>query len=422
MADRKDPTYPPPPSVWRGDTWGPPAPRVPGADVTRRAATGRFLDPHELLKKQMFGAAGPSDDHFEKSRPSPYETYGCSDQYVVLDSFARVRDMSPARGTYEFNFMVQGEGRPQSIGATDKIDTVVEAQVAPFVVPLLPLNPRLLNSPVTNYALPQLIANGAPGTSTLGSGFTQLPFGGRVTMQLVEVGRQAVQGRGVRHHFEFDVLPYIAAQGTYDEITPYRPDIPAGEHFTGLRLVPLAEFSSFVFTDPIKDVHGLTVTFRNPDQTIVFPEDCYDNARAIRVVDGLNTVLVIELPGSNLAAGDRIYITGFDNYGVANAAVAGGPGTRVQSPVLNSWMNQPDGLVVGDAGLVAGVSFRLNADVGVADAPDPSAPSVTGPTPPAGAPGSLVASGFRVCIAKNRVRIPLRLRRVVPRLTNYKAV
>ncbi len=74
-------------------------------------------------------------------------------------------------------------------------------------------------------------------------------------------------------------------------------------------------------------------------------------------------------------------------------------GGRVQ------YINQMEGLIIGSGGLTTD-SFRLNPDVGVEQL---------------GNPDDRISSESRivVCVMRNRIRIPLRMRRVIQRLTNY---
>jgi len=92
--------------------------------------------------------------------------------------------------------------------------------------------------------------------------------------------------------------------------------------------------------------------------------------------------------GNNLAVGDRIFILGVQLAGI-------------NSDVVNKWLNRPEGHIVGNGGFSALTgTFRLHPDV-----------SSAGLTLP-----NLTAN---IYIAKNRIRIPMRFRCVLPRTTNY---
>lgn len=361
----------------------------------RRAA--ERIDVHELLKQEAFSASESScDDHFEKNRPCPSAVYGVSDQYMVLDSFEKVETSTPEKGEFKFNFMVQGVTRDQNIGVKDKLDTIIGIQVCSFCIPLLPFDDF---DPATIIALnPALSALGLTANGPLpatGDAATnaqsQTPFCSRVTMYLKEIGLQSYSDAdNRRHHFEFQAEPEGAPTTTS----------PSGDR---LRLTPLEKCEYFLFTDPIQDVHGLTVCFYNPGNTLRFPPDCLYGVRVVSASPGQELIFIYNDPTNllNLEVGDRIYIRGFST----------------KHPLLDTYVGRPEGHLVGQGGFNRTppspngitVRFLLNPSI-----------STAGLSPPI-PPGTTIASSTQVvvCIAKNRVRIPLRFRRVVGRLTNY---
>lgn len=360
---------------------------------------GRPLDVHEILKHEAFAAEAAScDDHFEKSRPCPSAVYGVSDQYMILDSYEKVQDSRPEHGQFKFNFMVQGVTRDQNIGVKDRLDTIIGIQVCDFCIPLLPFDefdPEVIQT--LNPGLPPgfLAANGAlPTTGTpVNNPQSQTPFCSRVTMFLKEIGLQSYSDAdNRRHHFEFDAS--VAGPGS---VAP----LVLGDRTL---LTPLDDCEYFLFTDPIQDVHGLTVCFYNPGAELRFPPDVLYAVAAAADAAGLLTFTYTDLTNLiNLAVDDRIYIIGF----------ASGNGT------LDTFVNRPEGHLVGAGGYVLTpptsstsgtiVTFRLNPDINVTTLTPPF--SVATPIPS--------STQFDVRIAKNRLRIPLRFRRVVDRLTNY---
>jgi hypothetical protein len=384
---------------------------------------GRSLDVHEILKHE----AASCDDHFEKSRPCPRAVYGVSDQYMILDSYEKVQDSRPEHGQFRFNFMVQGVTRDQNIGVKDRLDTIIGIQVCDFSIPLLPFDdfaPAALY--ILNPGLPAgfLAANGPLPTSgtPVNNPQSQIPFSSRVTMFLKEIGLQSYSDAdNRRHHFEFDAT--LAG--------PSWPGVVLGDR---ILLTPLDDCEYFLFTDPIQDVHGLTVCFYNPGAELRFPPDVLYAVAAAADFRGRLTFTYTDPTNLiNLAVGDRIYILGFTS----------GNGT------LDTYLNRPEGHIVGggpDApddrgeGIVIGpddpgghgfggfsiipptsstsgtlLTFRLNPDVIVT--------SLTPPFPASDARGAYSAipssTQIDVRIAKNRLRIPLRFRRVVGRHTNY---
>jgi hypothetical protein len=359
----------------------------------------RELDVHELLKQQAFASSAAScDDHFEKNRPCPTAVYGVSDQYMVLDSFEKVEGSRTDKGEFQFNFMVQGPTRDQNIGVKDTLDTIIGIQACEFCVPLLPFDEFTV--PGLERLFPgmpagTLIANGALPTD--GDATTnpqsQTPFCSKVTMYLKEIGLQSYSDAdNRRHHFEFDADVVGAA--------------PAPADGDRLQLTPLKNCEYYLFTEPIQDIHGLTVCFYNPGNPLKFPPDVLygvtafgdPNLLVFRYVDQTNLI--------NLAPDDRIFITGFNS---ANG-------------LLNTYVNRAEGHIIGAGGFAitppvtstdpTTVEFRLNPDVNA---------SLFTPNPIGPAPDFIISSSTQIDIkiAKNRVRIPLRFRRIVGRLTNY---
>jgi hypothetical protein len=375
----------------RKSDWDDSERKIPRGPVIRENSRGKGIDIKELLKREAFGAQNSaSDSHFEKGRPSPSEPYGVSDHYLLFDSFEKVETSDPAKGTFKFNIMTQGVTRDQAIGSKNKIETIIWAQIDTFTIPLLAADAYITNDPATNSALPRLVANvGAPTSGSLGVPLTQLPFSDKITIQLEEMGAQAYVGkRDTRHHYEMDAtLRVPQGGGSADRIT-----LEPGKH----------GWDTYVFTDPIKSCESLTFVFRNPDVTVAFPPDVLYGTTAQTSAAQL---LQFNFIGHGLNAGDRIYIKGFTSG----------------NSIIDNYVRRQAGLLVGTGGLTAD-SFRLNPDVDVtvlglgANAPilppaTPPATDNTTPIPP--------STRIDVRIAKNRIRIPLRIRGVVGYLTNY---
>jgi hypothetical protein len=370
---------------------GPYGARVPAGNYR----PSRAIDVHEVLKHEAFAAEAAScDDHFEKSRPCPSAVYGVSDQYAVLDSFEKVESSRIDRGELEFNFAVQGVTRDQAIGVKDCLDTIIGVQVCSFCIPLLPFDafdPAAILVQAPGLAELGLAANGAlpSGGDSVTNPQSQTPFCGRVTLFLKEIGLQSFSdANNRRHHFEFEA----EAAG-------------AGDEGDRILLKPLDDCEYFLFTEPIQSIHGLTLCFYNPGSPLRFPPDClYSVAARSDAAQLLEFAFTDPTNLINLAVGDRIFIRGF-----ASGAY----------PLLDAYVTRPEGHLVGaggfsvvppaSAGEGTSVAFRLNPDVSTAGL-SPPVPANT-PIPSARA--------IAVCIAKNRIRVPLRFRRVVDRLTNY---
>lgn len=400
-------------------------------DVATRTSRGEEIDIHELLKREAFASPNEAcDNHFEKNRPCPDAVHGFSDQYVSLDSW--VKDLSasvPSRGIYSWNFMVQGVSRDQNVGVRDKIDTVVEMQIGSFIVPnFFPAN-QMQNPYGTKSftGFPRLV----PGTdlfsdSAVSATFGFFPYVGRMTIEMKEIGLQSISQRsGTRYHFEADVIPIFPTQGTIN--FELGGDASGNPIPTALRVVPLPGFDTYVFTDPIKDVHGLTVVFRSIDKVLPFPPDVLIGGTAYTDASIYpNLGLSFILGDTDQDAMLRYLITALG----AQSTQIMISGLSTGNAAIDNWVNQAPGLVAsipfgfapGTAlnsvenivqPLPASVQFTLSPQVDIS-------PLV--PTPPApNSPAVVIPSATPIIarFATARIRIPLRLRRVVQRLTNY---
>lgn len=331
-----------------------------------RYRTNNVVDPHEILKAEMFRSDIKSDaNHFERSRPGNV-MYGVADRYIVLDSGLKsLGSSNPATGTYAFNFMIQGISGDQNIGVSDKLENVTEIQVAPFYIQTPLDNPYITNPTGTNMGLPVLTGNGgAPPAGTL----SQTPYAGKVTIELKELGRQFISDSlNRRHHFEFTSTPQ--SNGT-------------------TLLTPEEGLETFIFTDPVSAIHGLTLAFRNPFQSISFLPDTFTTP-ALSAIVGAGQLLTFQFANHGLAVNNLIFVQNFNSG----------------NPVLDNYVNSVQGLAVGVGGLTAN-QFRLNPDIDVSPLG-----LLVGATIPVGS--------VSITVAYRRFRLPMRLRSMVSRLTNY---
>lgn len=364
------------------------------------------IDIRELMKQEALAGPGDGcDDTTEKTRPGSCDIFGVSDQYLILDTFHKVESSNIARGEFRWNFMVQGSTGDSVIGVRDKIDTVTEVQLGPFSMPILPEVPyvTLAAAPIPDGRLILQRNNASPGggapaltptaqypVSALGAGstiatpwphnpYSQTPYFGQFTIQLQEAGLQSYSdAAGARHHFDCR-LKHSGPRS----------------HPQMLEARPLRGWETFVFTDPLMDVHGLTLIFRGTDAPLKFlPDVLY--AVDFTIVAGF---VMATATAHGLAMGDRVFVDGFSSGNL----------------VLDAYMNRADGHVAaGDPSMpppqpgtplaASGWAnvFWLDPAVGVASlAPAPAATTAN------------------VRIAARRMRIPIRLRRVVPRVTQY---
>jgi len=281
-----------------------------------------------------------------------------SDHYLVLDSAEKYENSRPEEGEFIFNFMVEGVTRNQTIGVRNVIENVVSIQIMPFYLPLLPDRPFKLNDPQADKGLPRLLANPSSSQNS------QLQYG-RITLLLKEIGLQSISGaQNRRHHFEFEV----------------------NELSDRLLLTPIAGHDTYIFTDPIKEIHGLTLCFYNPFDPLEIPNDIL-NANLVSVTSPPFLELQLH-PGQthNLVLGDVIFIKG----------------VSTSSSTINRYLNRLEGHLIGTGTTPSLISLN---------------PTVDG-TPLGLAP--VHASGaIKIIIPKNRLRVTARIRCLAGRTTNF---
>jgi hypothetical protein len=382
------------------------------------------VDIHEILKRQAFAAPYSScdEDHFERNRPGPKGVYGVSDQYMILDTFVKLPESDISRGEFRWNFIIQGSTSEEALGVNDKIDNVIQIQLGTFSMPILPeVQYTLQPAPVAPTGTDQLvlIQNNnnavAPFSPTLvpnvvpygqyppsllippnntiipwvNNPYTQFPFFDRFTIQLREAGLQSYSDRnGARHHFEYFLSTPTGIVSTNPNMLLAMPH-------------SRSQWDTYTFTDPLTDVHGLTLIFRNPDIPMRFLPDClYDVTLESDAAAAPGPFLRINAPGHNLNMGDRVFIKG----------------CRTGNNRLDTYINRPEGHVAaGDPSLpplAPGVPIVLaNPNLFYLD-PAISIIDLTVQVP-------VLPQIVTVCIAKRRMCIPIRFRRIIPGLTNY---
>lgn len=327
-----------------------------------RPQNGPPTDVKQLLARQMYATPIPAcNDHFEKNRPCPQGPFGATDQYVVLDSFNKLDSSIPEQGIYRWNFNVQGPSTPDGdIGVRNAISNVIEMHIGEFCMPAV--------QPVPYDTSPPFLSQ---NTNVIP--ITQLPFCDTVTIEVTEIGLQSISDcNGKRHHFELR-LEQIPNEGSR------------------YLAVPKKRFEIYIFTIPIMDLRTVTLVFKNPDININIPRDVFENVMA-RVDVGQQIQFLV--PGNTLNIGDRVFISGFSST----------------DTTINNYINRCEGHVVGVNGFISGDVFRLNPDVSSA-----SLGLAVGDTIPN-------KSCLVIKIAKNRIRIPLRFRCVLDKVTQYHTI
>ena len=381
-------------------------------------------DIHELLKLGENGENAPI--HSSNSRPNGFLPFGISDQYMILDSFSKIQDLNIPAGNFKWNFKIQGDTDEFNIGVKDEINNITEIQMGSFSMPILenipyiPTNTGLPNGvivtiPYNNIsASPLLNPNQYPQIAAIGGSlnspnvispwcsnpYSQTPFNNRITVQLKEIGLQSFSDRNnARHSFEYEL------------ITGYN-----GENPTMMKAVPAynSEWNTYIMTEPIQQIHGLTLVFRNPDIPINFLPDLYRVSLISTLIDG-RYLIGFTLPNNDtLNINDRIFITGFKS--------------NIQN--IDTYINRQQGHTVIDNNITplslseSGVSIIgtifLNPLINITELVFTQAQPNYPNKPPIELPlGVLPSNVVNIYIAKRRLRIPIRFRRIINKLTNY---
>jgi hypothetical protein len=448
-----------------------PAVKEPG-----RSAVGRqSFDVHESLKRLAFSTVGSSErdsansssNHFQKYRPGPQDTQGVCWYEFLLDSWVKNSETSDlSGGRFSWNVMVEGSGSREYLGSRYRLDTIVEARVGSFSLPILNdvlyyVTDPAAAAPEGSLALkannydalasgaavpPTLFPNNAVSTAYgqypwqvllhnrytrvpwINNPYTQLPNGNRLTIQLAESGEQGISdvgsfGAAGPSELGLSAAPanaYIVAHGTNYTPADYPLYGSAGSgarHHFDMSVGYYALFGGtnpnmcqavpvdggvYAYTDPIKSMESITLVFRSPDTPIAFLPDVY---RGVTVTADAGGYLQFNVFNHQLRQGDRVFFDGFasGNY------------------VLDEYVNRLEGHVAaGEPPPVAPLEPQQ-----LIGAAGPSAPFFTDPAIGIGnltpAP-ALPQRGVTVYVAARRLLIPLLLTGVVPRLTNYAGV
>jgi hypothetical protein len=435
-AQQRRPTYAPERfDPRRGERFDPPERYL----ASERRGEER-LDVREILKRE---ALNPLPPPAHAGRPQPL---GISDQYVMLDTFLKLRESATDRGEFRWNFMVQGVTGDEVIGVRDEIDNVIEIQIGSFAMPNLPEVPYVvaddpfettgkhvlrgnnigtaaLKPPpklgINQYPEAVLVPgpgttwNNTPLTPWVHNPYSQVPFFGGLTVQVCEAGLQSYSDRnGARHHFDFRLTV---------------PNDGANPNMLLARPMRGAQWDTYTFTDPLKDIHGMTLIFRNPDAPIRFLPDCLYGV-TVKHNDPPFTrkALRFYAPGHQLRMGDRIFVSGFSSGDAGLDAYVNRPEGLVASGNFDSLTKIEPGVEIAEAYLED--YFWTDPGICIEDVKFPwlvpAAPAGPGGSPPA-VPAytemrdELPPQSVTVCVANRRMRIPMRIRRVVDRVTNH---
>lgn len=344
-----------------------------------------------------------------------------ADEVLLLDSFLKIEgESNPSRGTLVWSLAASastdsGDASSQYIPTLAQQDNVIEIEMMPFAVPYLPEVPHKISAgagvvqspvfPISSYDV--LVGRNETGDVLLGTApyptlssyptafvskypdllgwptnpYSQTP-GNLLAVYVAETGKQSYSTfGGGRHNFEFSLQPAdssVGAGGT------------AAYPSTGDRVC------SFLFTQPLS-LPKITLNFFNPDFPVNFEDDVFYGVTITNsgpIGPGLIPFRIVKA-GHGLIEGDRIYVRTIEKPNTAS------PHTNA----VITQLNRPEGFTVTSA----------------ATQPVGSAQPLPNPMTldafmlnPLVLPDTTMTFTGNVYILKRRLRIPLRVRRLMP--------
>lgn len=343
----------------------------------------------------------------------PSGEWGISDQYIVLDSFEKLENSNTKKGELKFNLTTGRTTGNQKIGVSSDLFKIIEVQIGEFYLPTIPKLPYVTNHaedsfniPITvpNLNMPRLSINNAipqENTSLVGSSQSMACFGGRMSVEFSETKDQSIFGiNNNRFHFELQAEP--------------------SNYLNNVKIYPIPDWNIFYFTKPINNLDSLTVNIRSPDTGIFLPPDVLYNVEVFISQNGSGQPVIafsVSKQNHDIVVNDRVFIRSID--------LTNGENDPLFSR-YDEWLNDESGHLVGIDGTTSTSAdhimdtsiyptiIRLN--------PDPNLYDIVQSNPSRYYIGKVLKSATRVnlAIAKNRIRIPLRFRKVLSEVTNFK--
>lgn len=295
----------------------------------------KFVDTHELLKKEMFEQTGSAalgdaisqagDDIFgpsslplaQKDQKKPEETVpgplslgneGVIDRFIYFDSDAKSNGASNlANGVIAWAVSVLNQNKP--------IDNIIQMEIYTFYIPEI----------------------------DTGVNFPQYYFYKRVTILLQEMQTSAILAQqNIRFHFEMEVQPAGIAN----------------------LLQPANNVNSiFTFSKPFIEISLASFQFRAPIKTLEFPQDIYDYVS----VAGTNPARIQTIGDHGITIGGQVSIFSRDfasNVGNIDALI-NSPDGQLLTAISSTVLEFPAAAIVGfsfaSVGVVQGnltIGFR----------------------------------------------------------------
>lgn len=345
------------------------------------------------------------------------------EQYVMLDSYVKVKNSATEYGEYKWNFNTQGQTLDESVGVSENLDNIVQIQIGTFYMPI-PEDAVYMDKKVESFGTVKLVQNNTsavnePPTMIRQNGnygqytysilfdgetykfpwpnnpFSQIPFANKVTIQIKEASLQSYANfNNVRYNFEF--------------LAMHNNRINGNPNFVQVKPVNGARWDEYVFNSPLRNMNTMTLIFRNPDATINFEPDVMYRSFISLVADPnppVGSFMVITTQFIHkLCAGDRIYLKNFV------PTLPDGTTNTLFPEYLLQYIHRSDGhtanaIVPGLTSLDPARPIPTPTDLGL----DPAIKLLTpiDPNITISLPGLV-----DVYIAKRRIRIPMKIKSI----------
>lgn len=349
------------------------------------------------------------------------------EQYVMLDSYVKVKNSSTELGEFKWNFNTQGLTLDEVVGVESNIDNVVLIQIGTFFIPILEDStyldrrvesfgtvllvqnntspagdpPTLIRQNASYGQYTYSILNTSPAPETYkfpwpNNPFSQIPFANKITIQIKEAGLQSYSNfNNARHNFEF--------------VAMHNNRLNGNPNFIQVKPINGARWDEFTFNNPLRNLNTMTLLFRNPDQSINFEPDVMYKSFISLVPDATlptgSFIIITTQFVHKLYAGDRIYFRNF-----VPVLPDGTTNTLFPQYLLN-YIHRSEGHTVN--GLLPTFGITLDPAIAVPNPTDfgldpaiklldPIDPNITVSMP------GLVD----VYIAKRRLRIPMKIKSI----------
>lgn len=291
---------------------------------------------------------------------------GVSDQYIMLDSFKKNPNSRVDQGEFIFDLAIQGSTDDKVIGVRERLDNIIEIQIGAFYMP--PVSSIIYDS-----------TNDGTFTITNTPNLTQYYPGQYISVYIKETGLQSYSDLGGKRH-NFDLIikntSYFETKFTLND----------GNSYSSALAEPYIGWDTYKFTDPIMDISRFTLQFSTPDMPLNFYNDTFNITTEI------------------IGAGTALQIVNQDLYDALSASRYG---------TLNTYKK----IIISGFNCTSKKAYDIiNNPYGVYAIT--TAPNIVEINPTITFSTDQPSFNIKVQVLQNRVRIPIKVRRLISRKTN----